>query len=380
MLRFEFINSQQQFLDLAPTWQRLSRESATPLQFFQEWHWISSWWKIMSPIGNYQLKVLVASLDHDVVMIWPWVVKQTYGLRILEPMGGLMSCFDDALIMDTQENKGILESAWTYLVEQAEVDVIELRAVHEQANIASLMHSVGNTPVKSTVASVIDVQGYEDFDSYLASRSKKMRQNQRRSLRSLRQLGEVRASGDDREISVDLALDTCLEFKSQWLKARGLSGKTLVTDEALRFLKEIGNHYRQNSRDAGMGISTLYLDENLISLGIGFRYQNYHFEYLAGFDYEYEHFGPGRLGMEYGIRDCFEKKFSGFDMLTPATPFKKIWTENTPKVAHYIMPASLRGKLYRDLYVRRLRPRLKQVYKSLPSIVKSRMLPGRIWG
>lgn len=380
MLRFEFINSQQQFLDLAPTWQRLSRESATPLQFFQEWHWISSWWQIMSPIGRYQLQVMVASLDNEVIMIWPWVVKHTYGLRILEPMGGLMSCLDDALIIDAAENKGILEAAWTYLIGRAEVDVIELRAVHERANIASLMTSIGGSPVKATVASVIDVQDYEDFDAYLASRSKKMRQNQRRSLRSLHQLGEVRGIGDDLQISVDCALDTCLVFKSQWLEARGLSGKTLLTDEALTFLKQIGNHYRQHNRAAGIGISTLYLDDKLISLGIGFRYQNYHFEYLAGFDYEYEHYGPGRLGMEYGVRDCFEKKFSGFDMLTPATPFKKLWTENTPKVAHYIIPVSLRGKVYRDLYVRRLRPRLKQVYKSLPSIVKTRMLPGRIWG
>lgn len=380
MLQFEFINNPQQFLTLATAWKRLGRESATPYQFFQEWHWVSNWWKLLAPVGHYRLRILVATDGSDVVMIWPWVIKQNYGLRILEPLGGLMSCFDDALIVDTKDKQKILGQAWKYILKHSYVDAIEIRALHESANIASVVRLAGGKAVKSTVSPAVDMLAYDNFDAYLASRSKKMRQNQRRSLKYLGKLGEVRASGDDRDISVDDAIDVCLDFKSQWLEARGLSGKTLVTRDAIQFLKKVCRDYWENTQDAHTCISTLYLDEKLISVGIGFRYQNYHYEYLGGFDYQLERHGPGRLRMEQGIRDCFSKEISGYNMLTPATSFKKIWTNNTPLVEHFIIPVNVRGRLYRDLYMRKIRPGLKKSYKALPSFVRTKLLPGRIWG
>lgn len=380
MLRFEFISNQQDFLDLSTTWEKLGRESATPYQFFQDWYWVSSWWQKLSPLGNCQLKILVATVDNTVVMIWPWVVNHRYGLRILEPMGGLLSCFDDALIIDTPERQTILEEAWQFTLENASIDAIELRGVHEEANIAPLIRAVGGDPLDTTSAPVVSMQAYDDFDAYLASRPKKMRQNQRRSLKYLSQQGTLSGNGDDRTMSVDFAIDTCLSFKSQWLEARGLSGKTLVTEEARVFLKRVCDHYRQNPTDASVCISSLHLDDKPISIGVGFRYHRHHYEYLGGFDYLIERFGPGRLRMEYGMRDCFEKGISGYNMLTPATPFKKIWTENSPVVERYLVPISVKGKLYRNLYMRQLRPRLKRIYKALPSAFRTKLVKNRLWG
>ncbi len=378
-MQFEFITNQQQFEDLASAWGKLSSESAAPYQFFQEWYWVSSWWQTLAPLGNYELKILVATHDNTIVMIWPWVVNQHYGLQILEPMGGLLSCFDDALIIDAQENQGILGPAWNFILENADVDAIELRAVHARANIAPLISNVGGEPIKTTSAPFVDTQAHDSFEAYLASRTKKMRQNQRRSAKYLGEQGELSGNGDDHILSADFAIDTCLSFKSQWLTARGLSGKTMLTNEACVFLKQVCNHYKQHSENAGLCISSLLLDEKYISIGIGFRYHNNHYEYLGGFDYRLERFGPGRLRMEYGIRDCFEKGISGYNMLTPATSFKKIWTEESSVVQHYIIPITVRGKFYRNIYMRKLRPQLKRVYKALPPIIRTKVVPSILW-
>lgn len=379
-MQFEFITTEQQLEGLATEWERLSKESTTPYQFFQDWYWVKSWWQILAPRGNYSLKIVVGSCASRVVMIWPWVINHHHGLQILEPMGGLMSCFDDALLTETQASGQILLGAWNFILEHADADAIELRAVHEQANIAELLDDVGGVPIYADRAPFIDLQTHDNFDTYLASRSKKMRQNQRRAAKYLGKQGEVNGSGDDQHMSADVAIDTSLSFKAQWLDARGLSGKTMLTDEARLFLKQVCRHYAQPSANTRLCISSLYLDDQPVSIGIGFRCNGCHYEYFGSFDYRLEQFGPGRLRMEYGMRDCFDNRMAAYSMLTPDTAFKQIWTEEAAVVRYYIIALSARGTLYRDVYMRKLRPRLKKIYHSLPSPVRTRFLPSRLWG
>ncbi len=57
-------------------------------------------------------------------------------------------------------------------------------------------------------------------------------------------------------------------------------------------------------------------------------------------------------------------------MLTPETSFKRIWTETKPQVAQFLLASTLPGKAYRDVYLKRLRPRLKQLYNDLPPSIR----------
>lgn len=379
-MQFEFVTDQRGLEALAPDWHRLMAEATTPYQLFQDWHWVHAWWQNLAPLGHYDLKILVATQDNDVVMIWPWVLKKTFGARILEPVGGLMTCFHDALLASTPESDRVLHEGWACLRSHGQIDAIELKAVHQHAHIARLLEEDGGTPVQAETAPYVDLTSYPEFDAYLASRSKKMRQNQRRTAKYLAQQGTLSVHGDDQHISVDTAIDTSLNFKTQWLEARGLVGKTVITDESRAFLKQVCRAYAKPSSAVRLCISSVLLDDVPISVGVGFRHKGQHHEFLGSFDYRLEHFGPGRLRMEYGLRNSFERGITAYDMLTPDTAFKKIWTEKAAPVHHYIVALTPYGRIYRDLYVRKLRPRLKEVYQGLPAALKSSLVPTRLWG
>jgi CelD/BcsL family acetyltransferase involved in cellulose biosynthesis len=379
-MQFELVTSQAGLAELGPAWQGLTDEAVTAHQFFQDWRWVNAWWAHLGASGHYELAVLVATDADRVVMIWPWVINRVRGLKILEPLGGLMSCFDDALVAPSAESARALREGWQFLRRQVNADAIEIRATHEQAHVARLLAEVGGEPIHEERAPYIDLQAYAGFDAYMASRSKKMRQNQRRTAKYLGQQGALRASGDDRELSAEAAIDISLDFKAQWLEARGLSGKTMLTEQARAFLKQACRDYSQPSAPAKLCVSSVYLDDKPVSIGIGFRYKGCHYEYLGSFDYRLEHYGPGRLRMEYGIRDSFEQGLDAYHMLTPDTAFKKIWTEEAATVRHYIVALSAYGRLYRDLYIRRLRPRLKKVYHALPPALRASVVPARLWG
>ncbi len=368
-MNFELINNEERWVDLAEDWQALFKRSSTPTQLFLEWHWVNGWWQHIGRHRGCALSAVVARKSNQVVMIWPWVLSRRAGLRILEPMGGLLSCYDDALL-DNGYGAKLLEQAWEFLRKNIHHDVAELRGVHEEAKIATTAQRLARKPIAITTAPFVDVAQHSNYVQYIASRPKKMRQNQRRSAKYLGQQGQISGSGNDSTMPVATAIEHCLKFKQDWLKVNGLSGKEIMEPEAARFLHEVCSKYQREDTATQLCISTLYLDEQPISVGIGLRLHNRHCEYLAGFDHRFERFGPGRLRMASGIEDCFMHGIERYDMLTPETSFKRIWTESKPQVAQYMVAASLKGRMYRDLYTRKLRPKIKQLYNALPASMR----------
>ncbi|MGV6817445.1 MAG: GNAT family N-acetyltransferase [Thiotrichales bacterium] len=302
-MEFQIIDNVEGLYDLSEQWLDLSREACSPYQLFQDWFWITRWWEHLADQKQYQLHILIGGKNGEIHIIWPWVIRKSPIMNVLEPPGGLMSCFDDALIRDQSSSSQWLDEAWRYLQNSAKFDAIEFRSVHESAQIKSLVDRVGQQPVSLTSAPEINLCSYSDYDDYLSSRSRKMRQNQRRSIKYLGREGDLLLYGEDTEISIEEAIEAALDFKKAWLTARNLSGKTLETDAGEAFLKTVARDYSDPGSPIKAVVSTAYLDGKLIAVGLGFRYGNHHFEYLGAFDYEWERHGPGRAQMEYAIRD-----------------------------------------------------------------------------
>lgn len=373
-MEFQIIDNVEGLYDLSEQWLDLSREAGGPYQLFQDWFWITRWWEHLADQKQYRLHILIGSKNGEIHIIWPWVIRKSPIMNVLEPPGGLMSCFDDALMRDRSSSSQSLEDAWRYLQNSGKFDAIEFRSVHDSAQIKTLVNRAGQQPVSLTSAPEIDLRRYSDFDDYLSSRSRKMRQNQRRSIKHLGREGDLLLVGEDTEISVEEAIEKALHFKKAWLAARNLSGKTLETEAGEAFLKAVARDYSSPGSPIKAVVSSAYLDGKLIAVGLGFRYGNSHFEYLGAFDYKWERHGPGRAQMEYAIRDCFSKGISQFNLLTPSTAFKKVWTETAPEVGQYLIPITLKGQLYKTVYLKQLRPQLKKIYQNLPLRLKQ-LLP-----
>ncbi len=299
-MQLKVVDNPREWLELADEWQALFQRCATSTQLFLDWHWVNGWWQHCGSKGTAELRCIVATQDGRCVLIWPWLLSRRIGLRVLEPMGGLLSCYDDALV-DHDDEQALLRLAWDHLRRQTPHDLIELRGVHSQAKLWQLMQQVAGEPISVTSAPYIDIGQHSDYAAYIASRPKKMRQNQRRSAKYLSQQGEVSGDGDDAEMSIDEAIDHCLRFKRQWLAANGLPGKEIMAPPAERFLRDVSRRYQGSTTGPRLCISSLYLDRKVISVGLGFRLHERHCEYLAGFDHDLEHYGPGRLRMANGI-------------------------------------------------------------------------------
>lgn len=369
-IQFNSLTTLAQLENIEAEWLSLSDTSGNAQQLFQDFVWNSCWWKHFCVQDNYELRVLTGTSNNELILVWPFVINTHWGLRILEPTGGLLSCYDDALVSSSCDLDRVLNQAWHYLQRHDQLDAIVLRAVHDQAKIADFLKRYGGEPISATTARYIDCDASTNFDVYLQTRSRKMRQNQRRSWKYLAEQGEIKSCADDKVISPEQAIQQAVAFKQQWLNARGLHGKTLTSSEGSAFLIEVCETFQRVGKSRSLCIATLYLDERPIAIGVGFRFHGRHYEYLGSFDYSLSQFGPGRLQMELTIRDCFDKSISAYDLLTPDTSYKKAWADDKAIVRQYIVPMTVKGRLYRDVYIKWLRPKLRAYYNALPMPLK----------
>lgn len=365
-LDFEFVTTHAEFTSLGPEWIRLAREHATDLQLFQGFVWNHTWWEHFGDQKTLDLRILIARKGGELVLVWPLMRRRRGPVHVLEQIGGLLSPYEDVLVCGGPDRDFWVREAWQRIVARRDIDALRLRGVHESSVLANTIAEFAGPPISETNAPFIDCAAVPDFQTYLAQRAKKVRNELRRSRRMLEAIGSVQSVElDATHESVTSSVEQMFEFKRAWLKARGLSGKTVMTDRGRAFVTDVCTRLTDADAHGRSCVSTLSVDGRNVAIGVGIEFKGRHYEYLDAFDFEVERCGPGRVRLAEGIRSCIERDLARYDLLTPATWFKTIWTGEIPVVRQYAYAKSVRGRMFRDLYLRAARPLMKRGYNSI---------------
>lgn len=348
-------------------WEELLCRHGGPLHFFQHPDFVMTWWCCFEARREVELRVILGrdSLG-QLVFVWPLKLRRRGFVRVLESAGGLLTCFDD-VVVDEDHVTSAMHGVFAFLRGSALADAIHLRGVHEDSSLALVLCDVG-TCIESTTSPCIDATRYGSFERYFASRSKRFRQDHKKSLRRLEDVGSLRFTQDDRSLPIDEVVGLAMSFKERWLAKRGLSGKTIMLPEGRRFVAELCATLRQVGGERRCEISTLRLDDTIVAVGIAFHYAGRRYEYFGAFDDRYESIGVGRVQVVESLRKSFDEDVACMDFLTPGTAFKERIADAAPVVAQYVVALSATGSLYRDLYVRTTRPLLKYAYRHLSAL------------
>jgi CelD/BcsL family acetyltransferase involved in cellulose biosynthesis len=88
------------------------------------------------------------------------------------------------------------------------------------------------------------------------------------------------------------------------------------------------------------------------------------------FDLEFEKAGAGVLHLEQRIKSACDQSVATLDLLAPKSDYKMDWADATIGVTDFAVPLTVKGRLFVDLYLCRLRPRLKSLAPLLPRSVR----------
>jgi len=300
--------------------------------FFHTFQWFQTYWKHFG--DDKRMRVLIVRSEGTPIGIVPLCVlseKHHAGnLRVLtyplsdwgmwygpigpNPSASMFMAMQH--LHDTRRDWDLLELRWTDA--QPGGDCATGRA----------MQAVGWAPQKSAYQemSVIRLAGL-DWESYLASRSKKWRHEIRRQTRVLEQSAELTyhrhrpasAAEGDGDPCWEMYKD-CLYVSEQSWQSESTTGNTICHEQVRDFLIDV---HREAAR-LGM------LDMAVLKLGgkpVAFQY-NYHFDrnvvgLRMGFDRSFSKQGVGKVLMSRSIEDSLRRGDQTYDMGPGSYDFKR---------------------------------------------------------
>jgi len=273
----------------------------------------------------------------------------------------ILTCFSDVLVLDEPERGLWLEQAIEELRKTRGIDGIHLNGVHEESAIFDL------------VVSEVRTDRWNDFESLLQGRSKNFRKEIRSCRRRLESIGDVRELINDPDLTLQDVVEVTLAFKRDWVQDQGLRSKTILSQEGEAFLSDFCEELAMRNTRGKLLVNSVMANDCLVACGIAFEYFGQQLEYIGGFEHEQRGHGAGKVQITSSIAYAIERGSEASNFLTPATELKSRWTDHIPIVVWTFSLISWKGRIYRDVYLRQLRCRIKHLYHAAESMAEKWM-------
>ena len=314
---------------------------------------------------------IIALYDGDrLAGLVPLAIRTSGMVRFAEWVGEPLIQYGDVLL-DPACDKDAARACLAQALKERPVAGLLLRNVRIDARVHALL-DLGDTKVgQPREAAIIDFTRFDKVEDYFSSLSKSARTNRKRKRKALARLGRLSFA----EILPGAeAHDLCrlvLDWKVAWLQKRGLSSRFFMDSRAMDTLldavarDESGNPLR---------LLVQYLDDSPVAIEINLTDQLGSAMFIASYDPVLESLSAGKVLIESNIIHGFAVGWPSFDLLPPIIDYKTSWTNRTLAVHDHMIASGIQARLYRDLYLKALRPAMKRVWEAVPTGVRGAFL------
>ncbi len=352
---------------LEAQWLELEQSCKSPPSVFQSYAWVSSWARTyLSNNSSAELCIITGYQEARLVFVMP-MMKERRGLVtvlrwLTEPFGQ----YGDALIAAGQNSASWLANAIAAVQRLKGIDLVRLRHVRADANIASFCRNQMLDARLAEEAPYLDLTQYKDEDAYDARYTSTQRKRRKKIKKGLEELGPVEFQILPNGTLSDAAIAEAIAEKNRWLDERGRQNRILKCPAHLKFLIKLS---RVPNSGVEMVTSELRAGGKPVSWEIGFNFHGTHFAYITSHVNSLTDLSPGRLHMDLSQRHCIKQGLKRFDLMVPNDQHKESWSSAFVETADFYVPLTVSGRIYGKLYLRTLRPIVRSVYYRTPTWV-----------
>lgn len=354
----EIVTDPAHLLALGPEWKSLEARAARPDNVFQSFAWCGTWarhYLADSPVA--ELATLIGRRDGELVLVWPLMIDRHGPFRVLKWLSDPFGQYGDVLVSPDIDPDAWLAPAWRRLKSLPGLDSVSLRHVRADAAIHPFLAASCATSIAEQAAPWLDLSAFADPEAYDGRYTREQRRRRRRIRRSLEGFGPLGFRLDTACPAYADTIAAGIAEKRRWLSERGLVSPVIEDARLPAFLGDL---------DGGFGVaSTLSCGNRPAAFEIALHYGNCHFSYLTAHDRVLRDFSPARLHMDCSQKWCLENGLNRFDLMVPSDDHKRTWSNAAVTVRDFLSPVSHRGRIYAQLYLRRLRPLARRAYLGL---------------
>ena len=367
----EIVATREVFEALRPEWDALFDRAALPQQLFQSHSFLSHW------VQHYldrsmTLNIITGRRDGRLVMVWPLVKRQRFGLTLLQFMGSPVAQFGDILLDPEGDADGLAGAGWA-AVERSGADLFFAQKVRQDSTFFHL--SAGHRPavVESQQAPFADLAVRVCANGPGSAYSPRDRSAYRRRLKRLAEHGELAFGAFMPGHEAAALACRAIAFKLDQLKRHAILSPTLSDPRFSAFFADCAADPASSLR-----ISTLERAGRPIGIDLSFDCKGKSFGHVIASDPDCEREGVGGLLIHHVFAAARQRGATAFDMMAPADPYKLRHADGQTGVQDQAFAFTLRGRIYREAVLKHARPWAKALARKLPAgLVRSLTPAGR---
>lgn len=357
---------------LETEWNTLFRECARDIHVFQSFNWIWHWANhFLRQAGDLHsssgLYIVTGRRGGRLVLICPLVRNRRWGITSLSFAGEPVSQYGDVLLDEQRGGQELLAQAWSFIAHNSGADVLMLRKVRADSNLASFLAHSQAMVTEREIAPFLDLASAPDPVSYEQRYSSKARKNRRRLLRRLEERGpasvNVHTGGQD---GADMAA-LAVSLKRAWLKHRGLISPALAKPATRAFFAAVGAN---SERPVGAVITHLSSRGELAAIEVSFDCKGRRAVHIIVYALKFERLSVGQILMERSVRNAITSGQRVYDLMAPGDAYKLDWADGSVDVVDWAHALTPRGRAFARFYLGYARGKLKSAVKAASGIMR----------
>jgi CelD/BcsL family acetyltransferase involved in cellulose biosynthesis len=368
-LRVQIAESLADVEALRQDWSALDAEMTAPL-FFQSFGWcrflVQFHGQQQTLLRPFSPRIITLWRGSNLQAVWPLQLRQSRGHAFLLDLGDPVNQYGGALIAINADSTAVdqlLEAARRI----ASADGLLLRKVHVASNLAVALAANGFGAGERNAAPFVKLKGHSTFEAFYKTLSSRTRRNVRQRRDKFEAAGKVEHHVCWGAAAMTDALRLAMKLKQEWLDDNGLTSAAFGDPTFLPMVEAL-------ARGAAVGVEliamVLSIDGEPASIHWGFVSNKRYYLFMTARNRAFDQYAPGKLHIDYALKDCFALGLEVYDLLGPAAPYKLDWTKRVDQIQDYAVPFTWRGRLVLDGWQRRLRPAAKRIFLRLPKSLR----------
>jgi CelD/BcsL family acetyltransferase involved in cellulose biosynthesis len=363
------ISSLSVLAELRAQWTALEGNCHSQPSVFQSFDWVHEWAKLFANEAgsdHYKIQILTGYRKGRLVFVMPLMLRHTQSVKMLTWLSDPFAQYGDILCDRSEDAATWMESALHFYESNFSADILHLRHVRSDANLAQFAQQRLKDAHLNEWAPFLDLTGFKSPEDYDKRYSPTQKRRRKKIRNHLTQLGPLSFTAVREPALRDEAIQSAVAEKEIWLKTRGRVSRVTSCPKAAEFLRRLAELPDNSIKTV---VTKMMVGDKPASWDISFRYKGTNYCYITSHVNELNDLSPARLHMDLSQRLSLADGMKTFDLMVPNDLHKDSWCSGRVAVNDYYYAFSAKGRLFGAAYLGWLRPLMRKTYYRLPKSV-----------
>jgi len=312
---------------------------------FQTFAWLAKWQQHIGSLDGTRPAIVLGRDERGVLLFILALAIETRGpIRRLTWLGSELCDYNAPLLArDFWRHIDDFSELWGKVVQllrsdpRLRFDLIDLQKMAGRVGSACNPFLALATHRNASSAHVATLgRNWDDY--YKQKRSSETRKKERKQLRRLAEIGEVRFLDVKNTAEIERTLETLMQQKAKTFARMGVEN-LFARDSYRAFWRDVGT-----ALHAVTHVSRLEVGATIAAISLGLTFRDCYYLVLSSYhDGEVMRFGPGRAHLHELLRHAIGCEFEHFDFTIGDEPYKRDWADIEVRLYDHLQAVTLRG-------------------------------------